>query len=59
MITGMVDGTVDGLVALEISLKDVAQETQLIVDAVLDHAENVVMPAHFLSFLSWPADLLS
>ena len=59
MTTGMVNELVDGLVVLEIGRKDVAQVAQLIIDAVLDHAENVVVPAHFLSFLSRPAGLLS
>ena len=40
MITGTVDGTVDGLVVLEIGLKDVAQDTQLVVVADLGHAER-------------------
>ena len=57
MTTGMVNGLVDGLIALEIGRKDVAQEAQLIVVVVLDptegwseNAENaVVEPALSLS----------
>ena len=37
MTTGMVDGTVDGLVVLEIGLKDAAQ---LVVVVVLGHADG-------------------
>ena len=40
MTTGMVDGTVDGLVVLEIGLKDAAQEAQLNDVVVLGHADG-------------------
>ena len=40
MTTGMVSGVVDGLVALEIGLKDAAQETHLNDVVVLGHADG-------------------
>ena len=55
MITGMVDGVVDGLVVLELGRKDVAKGAQLVVVAVLDHAAFVLrtLPCRpTLSFLS-------
>ena len=55
MISKHSSGDVDGLVVLEIGRKDVAQEAQLIIDAVLDHAALVLrtLPCRpTLSFLS-------
>ena len=40
MITGMINGAVDGLVALEIGLKDDDKSAQLNDVAVLGHAEG-------------------
>ena len=40
MVTGMVNGAVDGLVALEIGLNDAAQEAQLNDVVVLGHADG-------------------
>ena len=55
MISKHSSGDVDGLVVLEIGRKDVAQEAQLIIDAILDHAALVLrtLPCWpTLSFLS-------